>query len=98
MRRGRRKALCNRKRDSLEGPQEEAEIKHNALRREKNLAFSEDTCTEKKVCSQKWPRESWSRIKAERGHSMTNHHRPLTTTSLIFMKIGVWDYFIAKTH
>ena len=47
MRRGRRKALYRRERDSLEGPQEEAEIQRKTLRRGKNLAFSEDTCLEK---------------------------------------------------
>ena len=44
MRRGRRKDLYRTKRESLEGPHEEAEIQHRALRRGKNLAFSEDTC------------------------------------------------------
>ena len=33
--------------DSLEGPNEEAEIQRKVLRRGKNLAFSEDTCLEK---------------------------------------------------
>ena len=47
MRRGRGKALYRRVRDSLEGPHEEAEIHRKALKREKNLAFSEDTCLEK---------------------------------------------------
>ena len=47
MRRGRRKNLYRRERDSLEGPHEEAEIQHKALRRGKNLAFREDTCLEK---------------------------------------------------
>ena len=47
MRRGRRKDLYRRERDSLEGPHEEAEIQRKALRRGKNLAFSEDTCLEK---------------------------------------------------
>ena len=46
MRRGRRKALYRTQRDSLEGPHEEAEIQRKALRRGKNLAFSEDTCLE----------------------------------------------------
>ena len=32
------------------------------------------------------------------GHSMTNHHKRLTTTSLILIKIGVCGYLIAKTH
>ena len=47
MRRSRRKDLYRTKRDSLEGPHEEAEIQHKALRCGKNLAFSEDTCLEK---------------------------------------------------
>ena len=47
MRRGRRKDLYRRERDSLEGPHEEAEIQRKALRRGKNLAFSKDTCLEK---------------------------------------------------
>ena len=47
VRRGRRKDLYRRERDSLEGPREEAEIQRKALRRGKNLAFSEDTCLEK---------------------------------------------------
>ena len=48
MRRDRRKDLYRTERDSLEGPHEEAEIQRKALRRGKNLAFSEDTCLEKK--------------------------------------------------
>ena len=47
MRRGRRKALYRREMDSLEEPHDEAEIQRKALRRGKNLAFSEDTCLEK---------------------------------------------------
>ena len=47
MRRGRRKDLYRTERDSLEWPHEEAEIQRKALRRGKNLAFSEDTCLEK---------------------------------------------------
>ena len=47
VRRGPRKALHNRERDSLERPQEEAEIQRTPLRRGKNLAFSEDACLEK---------------------------------------------------
>ena len=47
MRSGRRKDLYRRERDSLEGPHEEAEIQRKALSREKNLAFSKDTCLEK---------------------------------------------------
>ena len=48
VRRGRKKALYRRERNSLEGPREETEIRRKALRRGKNLAFSEDTCLEKK--------------------------------------------------
>ena len=44
---GQRKALYRKERDSLEGLYEEAEIQREANRREKNLAFSEDTCLEK---------------------------------------------------
>ena len=47
VRRGRRKALYGRKRDSLEESLWEEEIERKALRRGKNLAFSEDTCLEK---------------------------------------------------
>ena len=47
VRRGRRKDLYKTESDSLEGPHEEAEIQHNALRHGKNLAFSEDTCLKK---------------------------------------------------
>ena len=47
MRRGRRKALYRSDGDSLEGPHEEVEIQRKALRRGKNLAFSEDTGLEK---------------------------------------------------
>ena len=48
MRRGRRKDLYRRKTNSLERPHEEAETQRNALKRGKNLAFSEDTSSEKK--------------------------------------------------
>ena len=44
---GRKKALYRRERDFLKRPREEAEIQRKALRRENNLAFSEDTCLEK---------------------------------------------------
>ena len=47
MRTDRKKHLYRTERDSLEGPHEEAEIQRKALRRGKNLAFSEDTCLEK---------------------------------------------------
>ena len=46
MRRARRKALYRTERDFLEGPHDKAEIQHKALRRGKNLVFSEDTCLE----------------------------------------------------
>ena len=48
MRRIRRKALYRRARGSLERPHEEAEIQRKALKRGKNVVFSEDTCLEKK--------------------------------------------------
>ena len=47
VKRGRRKALYRKERDSLEKPLEDAEIQREALRRGENLAFSEDTCLEK---------------------------------------------------
>ena len=47
MRRDRRKDLYRIERDSLDGPHEEPEIQRKALRRGKNLAFSEETCLEK---------------------------------------------------
>ena len=54
----RRKALYRRERESLEGSHDEAEIQRKALRRGKNLAFSEDTCLEKKrVRSKVTPRK-----------------------------------------
>ena len=43
--RGRRKALYKRERDSLERPHKEAEIQRKTLRQGKNLAFSEDIYT-----------------------------------------------------
>ena len=58
MRRGRRKDLYRRERDSLEGPQEEAEIQRKALRRGKNLVFSEDTyLVKERVRSKMTPRK-----------------------------------------
>ena len=48
VRRGRRKDLYRRERNFLEGPHGEAEIQRKVLRRGKNLAFSKDTCLEKK--------------------------------------------------
>ena len=67
MRRGQTKALCKTKRDSLEGPHEEAEIQRKALRRGKNLAFSEDTCLEKeKVRSKVTPKNVGVWLKSRR--------------------------------
>ena len=58
VRRGRRNVLYRRERDSLEGPHVEADIQRKALRRGKNLAFSEDTCLEKeRVRSKVTPRK-----------------------------------------
>ena len=51
VRTGKRKALYRTERDSLKGPHEEAEIQRKALRRGKNLAFSENTSQKKKVRS-----------------------------------------------
>ena len=58
MRRGRRKALYRREKDSLEGLHENTQKQRKALRRGKNLAFSEDTCLEKeRVRSKVTPRK-----------------------------------------
>ena len=58
VRSGRRKTLYKRERGSLEEPHEEAETQLKALRRGKNLAFSEDTCLEKeRVRSKVIPRK-----------------------------------------
>ena len=70
MRRGRRKDLYRTERDSLEGPHEVAEIQRMALRRGKNLAFSEDTCLEKeRVRSKVAPRKVGVGLKRRREHS-----------------------------
>ena len=67
MRRDRRKDLYRTERDSLEGPHEEAEIQCKALRRGKNLAFSEDTCLEKeRVRSKVTPRKVGVGLKRRR--------------------------------
>ena len=67
MRKGQRKALYTRERDSLEGPHEEAEIQRKALRRGKNLALSEDTCLEKeRVRSKVTPRKVGVGLKRRR--------------------------------
>ena len=58
VRRDRRKDLYKRERDSLDGSHEEAQLQRKALRRGKNLAFSEDTCLEKeKVLSKVTPKK-----------------------------------------
>ena len=67
MRGGRRKDLCRTERDSLEGPHEEAEIQHKALRRGKNLVFSEDTCLEKENAVKGEPKKGWSGVETEAG-------------------------------
>ena len=67
MRRGRRKALYGRERDSSEGPYEEAEIHRKALRQGINLAFSKDTGLEKKrVRSKMVPRKVGVELKRRR--------------------------------
>ena len=67
MRRDRREDLYRTERDSLEGPHEEAEIQREALRRGKNLAFSEDTCLEKeRVRSKVTPRKVGVGLKRRR--------------------------------
>ena len=72
MRRGQRKALYRRERDSLREPHDEAEIQRKALRRGKNLAFSEDTCLEKKrVQSKVTPRKVGVGLKLRREPSKT---------------------------
>ena len=70
MRRGRRKDLYKRESDSLEGPHEEAEIQRKALRRGKNLVFSEETCLEKEsVRSKVTPRKVGVGLKRRRDPS-----------------------------
>ena len=65
--RDRRKDLYRRERDSLEGPHDEAEIRRKALRRRKNLAFSEDTFLEKdRVRSKVTPRKVGVGLKRRR--------------------------------
>ena len=67
MRRDRRKVLHKRKSDSLEGPHEKAGIQRKALRRGKNLAFSEDTCLEKERVQSKVNGNGWNGIEPEAG-------------------------------
>ena len=70
MRRGRRKDLYRRERDSLEGPHDEAKIQRKALRCGKNLAFSEDTCLVKeRVRSKVTPRKVGVGLKQRQGLS-----------------------------
>ena len=58
VRKGRRKALYGRERNSLEGPHEKAKIQRKALRQGENLAFSEATCLKKeRVRSKVIPRK-----------------------------------------
>ena len=67
MRRGRKKDLYRTEGDSLEGRHEEAETQCKALRRGKNLAFSEDTCLEKeRVRSKVTPRKVGVGLKRRR--------------------------------
>ena len=67
VRTGRRKALYRTERNSLQGPHDEAEIQRKALRRGKNLAFSEDACLEKeRVRSKVSPRKVKVRLKRRR--------------------------------
>ena len=70
VRRGRRKALYRRARDSFEGAHDEAETQRKDLRRGKNLAFSEDTClVKKKSAVEGDPKKSWSWIETKAGAS-----------------------------
>ena len=67
MRKGHRKDLYRRERDSLGGPHDKAEIERKALRRGKNLAFSEDTFLEKeRVRSKVTPRKVGVGLKRRR--------------------------------
>ena len=65
MRRGRRKVLYRRERDSLKGLNEEAKIQRKALRRGKNLAFIEDLAGKRAVEGDL--KKSWSGIKTGGG-------------------------------
>ena len=67
VRRGQRKALYRREKNSLEGPHDKTEIQRKALRPGKNLAFSEDTCLEKeRVRSKVTPRKVGAGLKWRR--------------------------------
>ena len=66
MRRGRRKDLYRRERDSLEGPHEEAEIQRKALRRGKELGLQRRYMFRKgKSAVEGDPKKSWSEIKTQ---------------------------------
>ena len=65
MRRGRRKTLYNRERNSLKGLREEAEIQRKALRRGKNLAFSRYMLRKRKSAIEGDPKKSWSGVEAQ---------------------------------
>ena len=55
----------------------------------RNVLENYDLCKRHKI---------WAKLHCSPGHSMTNRHRRLTTTSPILIKIGVCGYLIAKTH
>ena len=65
---GTEEKICTEERGTpIEGPHEEAEIQRKALRRGKNLAFSEDTCLEKeRVRSKVTPRKVGVELKRRR--------------------------------
>ena len=72
VKRGRRKDLYRREGFLKRIPHEEAEIQHKALRPERNLAFSEDTCLQKKsVRSKVTPRKVGVGLKRRREPSMS---------------------------
>ena len=74
MRRGQRKALYKRERDSLEGPHEEEEIQCEALRGEKNFGLQQRNVFKKGKNGVKGdPTKSWSGIEKEVGLDCTNH-------------------------
>ena len=55
----RTKILYGRDRDSLKEPHEKAQIQRKALRRGKNLAFSEYTCFRKRESAVEGDRKKW---------------------------------------
>ena len=68
VRSGRRKALYRAESDSLEGPHEEAEIQHKALRRGKEFGLQRK-CMFKKVKSavEGDPKKSWTWVETDTG-------------------------------